>query len=431
LCPVGAPFPAADRVSLDHGVAGRGERITRRRTGPGRTNRPFRVRILFIHNDYARYSGEEHACEAMASLLTANGHDVAWYRRSSAGIGGSIAAQVKAFFSALHNPLACRAVASLVEREKPDVAFVQNLYPLISPSVLAVLRRHRVPIVMRCPNYRLFCPNGLLFSHGEVCERCRGTGKEGWCVLRNCEGSVPKSVAYALRNAAARLGRRFMRHVSQFIVLSEFQRVYFRDAGIPEGRLSIVPNTVDPTATETVAPGGGQVISFMGRIAPEKGFEDFVAAAKRLPHLRFAAAGAVKRGHEHLVGDVPQNLKLHGFLAGDALREFVERIQVLVTCSRWFEGFPNTIACTLAAGRPVVATALGAVPEIVEDGITGLLYTPGDAEALAAHIERLAGDGDVRRRMGEAGRRKAERLYSRDAVYEALLAAIRKARDRP
>jgi glycosyltransferase involved in cell wall biosynthesis len=387
------------------------------------------MKILFIHNDYARYSGEEHACEAIAKLLASRGHSILWYRRSSTEISGSRSGQLMAAFSAMHNPAANRAVAELVERESPDVAFVQNLYPLISPSVLSLLRRLSVPVVMRCPNYRLFCPSGLLFSHGEVCERCRGRAGEWWCVRRNCEHALPKSMAYALRNAAARLTDRYHKTVSQFVVLSEFQRDYFSQAGIPADRIRVVPNMVETAALSTASCGQGETIAFMGRIAPEKGFEDFVAAARQLPQLQFAAAGAVKRGYEHALHDMPANLEWRGFLEGDALRAFRDDARVFVTCSRWFEGFPNTIAGNMAAGKPVVASALGAIPEIVEDGVTGLLYPPGDVGALVGCIARLSQDAALRQQMGEAGRDRVASRYGEEPVYAALNAALHTAVD--
>jgi glycosyltransferase involved in cell wall biosynthesis len=385
------------------------------------------MKVLVIHNDYARYSGEESACESIAALLVENGHDVVWYRRSSAELGGAPLSMARAALSGIHSPLACHSVAKLVKRESPDVALVQNLYPLISASVLRVLRSHGVPVVMRCPNYRVFCPNGLLFSHGSACESCMGWGRELWCVIRNCEGFLPKSIAYALRNAVSRLGKRYLRGVDQFVVLTAFQRDFFARSGISASQLSIVPNMIDHELVPPAEERSADIIGYVGRLAPEKGFEDFVEAARRLPHLRFGAAGAVKEGYEHVVEKLPENLTWHGFLDGAALRKFIAGIEVFVTCSRWFEGFPNTIVLNMSAGNPVVATAVGGVPEIVEDGVSGLLYAPGDVDSLSRHIAILADDATSRNKMGDAGRARAERYYSRSAVYSALVEVLQTA----
>lgn len=385
------------------------------------------MKILFIHNDYGKRSGEEHACEAIAEMCFENGHEVVWYRRSSEEIAGSALGYTKAFFTALHNPVATKAVGEIVDREKPDLAYVQNLYPLISPSVLRTLKRRGIPIVMRCPNYRLFCPNGLHFVHGAVCEKCLGGGRELWCVLRNCEHSMPKSIGYALRNAVARLRGAIVDTVDTFIVLTEFQKSRFVTGGISRSRLCIVPNMIPESANVDIEPDSGSVVGYIGRMAEEKGFSDFVEAARRLPHLKFAAAGVVKAGYDKVLTDLPPNLKMVGFLVGHALERFVAEMQILVMCSSCFEGFPNTIAQAMAAGRPVVATAIGAMPEIVDAGETGLLYAPKDVDTLVRHVVRLTEDEELRRCMGESGRKKALSLYSHAAVYEALMEAFEKA----
>ena len=384
------------------------------------------MKILFIHNDYAKYSGEEHAIESIASLLAEHGHEIVWYRRSSLEISGSRLGQAKAFVAALHNPSAIKDVVLLVEKENPDLAFVQNLYPLISPSVLRILHRQKVPIVMRCPNYRLLCPNGLLFSHGEVCEKCLGHGREFWCVMRNCENSIPKSIGYALRHAVARLRRIIRSSVDVFIVLSQFQRKYFIRNGLPEECLSVVPNMVPVSVNDDIEPGGGSVIGFVGRIAQEKGFCDFIEAARQLPQLKFEAAGSIKDGYD--IGDLPENIVMRGFLSGEVFEKFIADMQMLVSSSGCFEGFPNTITQAMAAGRPVIATTGGVAPEIVDDGVTGLLYAPGDVGLLVQHVRQLVGDVDMRRSMGEAGREKALRCYSHDTVYKTLMVAFEKAR---
>ena len=164
------------------------------------------MKILFIHNDYAKPSGEEHAAEGLASLLTQNGHIVEWYRRSSAEIGDSSKKKTQAFFSGFYNATAIQQVKEKIKKFNPDVVQVQNLYPLISPAVLKVIKKEGIPIVMRCPNYRIFCPNGLFLDNkGEVCEKCTGSLKEAWCILKNCEKSLAKSIGYSLRNMSARL----------------------------------------------------------------------------------------------------------------------------------------------------------------------------------------------------------------------------------
>ena len=162
------------------------------------------MKILFVHNDYIKPSGEEAASGELARLMEEHGHEVRWFRKTSSSIHG-IVDKFKAFFLGVYNPQSARELAGILEEFEPDVVQVQNLYPFISTSIFKPLRLRNIPVVMRCPNYRLFCPNGLcLDSEGNVCEKCFGKGREFWCAFKNCERSRLKSIGYALRNFYAR-----------------------------------------------------------------------------------------------------------------------------------------------------------------------------------------------------------------------------------
>ena len=279
-------------------------------------------------------------------------------------------------------------------------------------------RMRGVPVVMRCPNYRLFCPSGLHLSHGQVCERCLG-GKEYWCVLRNCENDGFKSLGYALRNAVARITRSILDNVSIFIVLSQFQKQRFIHAGIPAHRLEILPNVV-PQANGDGSDQIGELVTFVGRASPEKGIGDFVAAARHLPDLPFAVAGATDRVPD-LVASSPPNVRWLGFLKEKELNEAYTRSRVLVFPFRWFEGFPNVITHSMALQRPVLASRIGAVPEIVDEGRTGLLFDTGNVDDLVTKLRTLYADKARCREMGAAGRAKALAAYGPEGVYTRLM----------
>ncbi len=371
------------------------------------------MRFLIAHNQYGAMSGEERALEAIAGLLEQNGHQIKWFLRSSAQIQG-LREKAGAFFSGIHSFAAARALREFLKNNRIEAALVQNLYPFLSPSILPVFKEFKIPVVMRCPNYRLFCPNGLHLSRGEICERCLG-GKEYWCVIRDCENSLFKSLGYAARNAAARIGGRIGDYVDVFIVLSEFQRHRFIAGGIPPEKITVIPN-IAPIAEKASGDDPGRLVSFVGRISPEKGIEDFLAAAERLPHIPFAVAGNIKR-----MPDVkhasPRNVRWMGFLQGEHLDEFYRTSRILVFPGKWFEGFPNVIASAMGAGKPVVASRLGAIPEIVDHDRTGLLFAPGRVDELTECIRDLYENPDQCRSMGRAGRVKAEACYGGGVVY--------------
>lgn len=384
------------------------------------------MRILMIHNEYGARGGEEDAVEALATLLTEHGHRVCWFRRSSCEIAGSLGGKAKAFFAGIHNPFAADSLAATLDEIRPDVVQVQNIYPLLSPAIFGPMRERGLPVVMRCSNYRLFCPNGLHLIGGQVCERCLSTGGELWCVLRNCEGEVLKSTGYALRNAWARISRRILNGVDIFIVQTRFQKEKFVARGIPEGRIGIVPGLV-PYQEAAERSGTGDLVSYVGRISPEKGIEDFLAAAACLPRVPFAVAGS-GNGMEALRRRSPANVCWLGFVQAAELRQLYLKSRIVVVPSRCYEGFPNVIVQAMACGCPVVGARIGAMTDIIDHGETGLLFEPGDPEDLARILEFLYGDQELCRTLGRAGEEKVSTQYSRESVYAALMTVYEEAR---
>lgn len=376
------------------------------------------MNILLAHNDYARFSGEEAAIENVARALMDHDHAVSWFRRSSTGIGDSVLRKGQALFSGIYSFDARHALARLLDQHTFDVAQVQNLYPFLSASILPELKSRDIPVVMRCPNYRLFCPTGLHLRDGHVCEECLGGLREWHCVRHNCESDWFKSIGYAARNAFGRLTGMITGNVDVFVALTEFQRSRFGAAGIPVDRIEILPNpaSVQP---EGELRAGGSYVGFVGRVSEEKGIAEFLQAARRLTGIEFRVAGNLDA--QLRLDKIPLNVHFDGFLSGQALDDFYAQSRIMVFPSKWFEGFPNTIAMAMGHAKPVIGTAIGAIPEIVEDGETGLLARPGDGDDLADKIAHLWRRPDLCAEMGRAGWLKAQREYSHERFYERLM----------
>ena len=385
------------------------------------------MRILYIHNDYAKPSGEETAAEAIVALLKEHGHEVAWHRRSSAEIAGSVSGQVKSLFTGVWNPCEAKAVAEHIKEFKPDIVQVQNIYPLLSPSIFPAIRKLGIPIVMRCPNYRLFCPNGLCCDmQGHVCEQCFG-GHEWRCAFKNCTGSRLKSFGYALRGWASRVTQRILDNVDVFIVQTEFQRQKFMKQGIPERKLGILPGImplIEPPSMWQI----GKYITFVGRVSAEKGIDDFLGAARLLPDLPFRVAGNYE-GMPGIREASPPNIEWMGFLKGEALRQAYLDSRIIVIPSKWYEGFPNVIVMGMMLEKPIITAAIGATGTIIDDGHTGLLFAPGDTVELADKISALYQDVNKCREYGINGANVAKTLYSRESIYDKLMSIYRQAID--
>ncbi len=380
------------------------------------------MKILYIHNNYAgNNSGEEHAAEGIVNLLQQNGHTVEWYRRSSNELKNSVIKKIMAFFTGVWNPIAVREVRQKLNEFQPDVVQIQNLYPLISPAIIKAIKKTGIPIVMRCPNYRLFCPTGLhLDNKRRVCEKCLGYGREIHCILKNCENNIFKSTGYALRNFTARKFWNILTDVNIYIVQSEFQKQKFITNGIPEEKIIIIPG-LTPDISKNIENRTGTLVTFVGRASEEKGIEEFVEAAKELPEIPFAVAGNINSSLSNLKNESPKNINWTGFLKGESLDKLYSNSRIIVVPSKWYEGFPNVITRAMKHGKPVITSNLGAMASIINHEQNGLLVEPGNIKELVKAIKHLYSHPETSIAYGKNGRKKANECYSSEVIYSQLI----------
>lgn len=383
------------------------------------------MKILFVHNSYSDQtpSGEEHASRELAALLTEHGHEVRWFKRSSDELRSSKVGPIKGFFTGIYNPCSAKSLDKVLEEYRPDIVQVQNLYPLLSSSIFKPLKRRNIPVVMRCPNYRLFCPNGLcLDKKGEVCEKCFG-GKEWNCVFNNCENNFFKSLGYSIRNAYSRISRNIINGVDVFIVQSEFQKQKFIQQGILSEKITILPGICPEIENYDLSPIG-EYVSFVGRVSEEKGIHEFIEAARNLPSIPFMVAGSIDKNFI-IPQNLPSNVKFVGFLKGDDLNKFYLKSRIIVVPSKWYEGFPNVITRGMLLKRPIITTNIGAMPSIIDNDVHGVLIEPNNSRELELAVKTLYSDIDKCREYGEQGYTKARNSYSRESIYQILIGAYK------
>lgn len=387
------------------------------------------MRILIIHNRYGKFSGEESALEAEKLLLEENGNDVRLYCRNSGEISGPWS-KVNAFFSGFYNYRSISEIKKILLNFKPEIAHIHNLYPFISPAVLGIIHKHNIPIVMTVHNYRLICPNGLFFTQGKICERCEN-GNEWNCILRNCEGSLAKSSGYALRNIYARKRQLYSSNISRFICLTNFQKEKHIKNGFSVEKLVVLPNFLDSKHKKDSPIISKSYIAFSGRINSQKGFDLIIEAmdlletesepTKALPIL---AAGHIDLPFINQF-KIPANVKLLGALPKEEMDNFYQNARFIIFASKSYEGLPMVFLEAMKHSLPVIAPRLGAYPEIIEDGVTGLLFTPGDFADLAKKIKILSFNKDLCSQLGKNGNQKLKEKYSPEIHYEQLISLYR------
>lgn len=374
------------------------------------------MKVLLVHNDYGKYSGEEAVVDKMAAMLSEQGHVVAQLRMSTAGARESMWGKVHGFVGGVYCPSGVRAMREAIQQEKPDIVNVHNLYPFISPAALRECKRAGVPVVMTIHNFRLMCPTGLFMRDGKPCELCLEKGNEWGCLRYNCENSLLKSVGYAARNAVARIKRHYMDCVDVFACITDFQRKKLIQAGFPEDKLTVIPNSVDVKDVSDIPVG--DYVGYCGRVSYEKGGDLFVELARRNPNIKFKLAGVVR--DESLVGSIPENLEMLGYLSGSALADFYQNARFIVMPSRCYEGFPMAILEAANYHKLVIAPDHGGFTEIIGKGnnAIGVLATPSDLESFEKAITTLWESPSECYRLGQKAFDKLKNQYSTEVISQ-------------
>ncbi|MCB2008237.1 MAG: glycosyltransferase family 4 protein [Rhodoferax sp.] len=385
------------------------------------------MRVLHAYNQHRGGGGANNVTQATIELQRAQGLQVEVLARNALhlpqGLRG-LPGRLEAGTGVVWGGSSVREFRALLERFQPQVVHVHEIYPMVSPWILPECTRRGIPVVMSCVDFRMTCPLVTHTRDGRSCTRCLDPGREWHAIRHNCRGSLPESAASALYNVGVRALGLFARHVDHYIAPSAFAGQWLvRHAGLPADRLSVISPPVHMPDTAADA-AQGSYIAYAGRFAPEKGLPVFAAAA-RATGLPFRMA----RHHASLVTtDVPAGPEVVVTHDAAELQAFYRGARALVLPSLWFETFGLVGAEAMSHGIPVIGSRLGSVADLIEEGVDGLLFEAGDAQALARQVRLLWDDPSLAARMGQAARAKALSHWApqRHAeqvlqVYETLL----------
>jgi len=379
------------------------------------------MNILLVHNFYQQPGGEDVVFDEEARLLGAHGHRVARFTRHNDAIRtmGGPAMAAATFW----NRRVASELREAIRDGRPDVVHVHNTFPLVSPAALRVAASEGgCAVVQTLHNYRLMCPNTLLFRDGRVCESCLGK-KLAWPgIVRGCyRGSRAATAMAAASVSAHRMLGTYGRAVHLYIAPTEFARRLFLRGGLPAEKVVVKPHFLDPDPGPG-AGGGGAI--FVGRLAPGKGVETILAAwgrsEARTP-LTIVGDGELSP----LVERACASDRRIAWLGARPLPEVYDQIgraSLLVFPSECYETFGRTAVEAFAKGTPVVAADGGATAGLVQHGRTGRHFRAGDPEDLIRQVELLMSDAPALAAMRRLAREEYEARYTGPPNYDALMA---------
>jgi glycosyltransferase involved in cell wall biosynthesis len=312
-------------------------------------------------------------------------------------------------------------VRRLIQELKPDIAHLQNIHAHITPSILTEFEKAHIPVIWTLHDYKLICPEDSLLSHGRICEACRGQ-RFYHCALKRCKkGSLGASIVAALE-AYAHQFLRIPHRVARFVSPSQFLKKKFVEFGWPEKKIVHVRNFLPDLAQRPVRYESAHGI-YVGTLRTIKGVGTLLKALAQTPDIPF-----------HILGDGPErkvleeeakrqrlrNVTFMGFLSGPDLQTEIDQAAFGVVPSQCYENCPYAAMELMAAGKPVIASRLGGLSELIDEGATGYLFQPESDGELAERMRTLWSSAGLRRQMGAAARARAENMFKPEAHLAAI-----------
>ena len=372
------------------------------------------MNILVVHNTYQQKGGEDSVVEEELNLLRSRGHEVELFQRHNDSIHRM--SRLKTAVQTVWSTQASREFETLLQSLKPDVVHAHNTFALVSPSIYWVADRMHIPVVQTLHNFRLLCPQATFLRRGAVCEDC--LGKVPWRgAIRGCyrDSKLQSTVLAGMVTLHRAIGT-WENKVTRYIALNDFCREKFIEGGLPAERILIKPNFVDFEAPVARSRAG---FLFVGRLSSEKGVNVLVDAAKicGTSTIRVAGSGPQASVLANVAGVTPL-----GALSGDSIRAEMSQAVALILPSIWYECFPRTLVEAFASNLPVIASRLGSLPELVNDGVTGILFDPGNANDLAQKLDWALQHPLEMAKMGRNARARYEAEFTAERNYQQLMA---------
>ncbi len=404
------------------------------------------MKILFIHPYFHIKTGSGKLMFSEAELLRQNGHEVFFFTTNKSPYYDEDY-KYKKYFSRhidyksvslpvllakairpLYNKESMQKLDLMLKKVEPDVVHVHGTGPHLSDTVLKACHDNDIPVVTTIHGPGFFCPAGTFMKKKQyICDETECLkGNYLKSLIHNCSKrrlhvQLPYLVFYTLNRRV--LG--YEKYISKFICPSNAIKNIALEAGVAPEMLETVYNMVElpPENLLNSSAKNGDYFLYIGRLDEEKGVHYLIEAMKTLPQdieLHIVGKGA-QEAELRLLARGYDNIQFKGFLTGKDLEDEYKNCIASVLPCNWFEAFGLTIAEAFAYAKPVIASNVGGIPEIIEHDVNGILTEPANSNQIAQAILKLDNDRELAVQMGKQGQEKVKNLFSPEAHYKKLI----------
>ena len=363
------------------------------------------MKVLQINKYHYLKGGADKVYLDTSNLLAERGHEVLHFSTSDTKNEFSLTSEffvkspdfltlstwqkMKSSLSYIYSNQSKQNLTNLILEHQPDLAHIHIFFGELSLSILSVLRKFNIPVVMTLHDFKLLCPIYSLYDQdNSICEKC-ASGNILHCVRKKCNKN---NYAYSLMASVESVTRDWLfsyeKYIDHFIAVSKFSMKKHLEYRVQlEGKISHLYNFVDRPLS-VMKPGHEDYYCYFGRLSREKGLLNLVNAfAKNGFKLKIAGEGPFKKELEqYCQQNSISNVAFVGHQSGLQLERFVNRAKFTIVPSECYESFGLVVIESMQQGTPVIASNIGAIPELVEHHRTGFLFTSGQLEAIQQAI---------------------------------------------
>ncbi len=345
---------------------------------------------------------------------------------------GSFFDKIRLALKSINNNEAAKNIERLIKDESPDITHIHNIYHYITPSIIPVLKKYKIPIVYTLHDFKLICPNYKLFTKNNICEKCKG-GKYYNCLFKKClKDSYSVSFVAMLEAYFHRIKKSYEK-VDLFIAPSNFMKNKCIEFGIPEEKIKVVRNFFDLSQNiESDEVMEKDYFLYFGRISKEKGIADLILATKKIKDsgklgnnkLFIVGHGPEKEVLEKLSEEngMKKEIEFLGFREGQELQDMIRQSKFVVIPSVWYENSPMALIESQSLGRPAIVSNIGGTKESIIDKKTGLVFEAGNFSDLSDKISQmLKMRPEERKNMGKEGQKNILNMHDPEKIYSELM----------
>lgn len=402
------------------------------------------LKILNAGQNYYIRGGSDQYQFALSELLHKHNHqvipfasidpknkDTEWSKYFPEGVNFDNPS-IKDLIRFIYSRKAANAIRRLCREHTVDIAHLNIYYGQLTSSILNPLKQAGIPIVQTLHEYKIVCPVYSLRSGNEICQACNGSSFWKATVKRCNRGSVARSLLSTVESYASNL-MGAVNNIDRFIAVSDFQRLKLVELGIPDHKITTIHNFIDVSDIE-VSQQPGDYFLYFGRLERYKGIFTLIEAASTLTDtpLLIVGDGTDRAEVEAIIQEKNLNhIKLLGFKQKKELQELIKGSICTITPSEWYETFGLTLIESFAHGKPVIASHIGGMTEIVTNGVDGYHIEPGNSLELRERMEWMSLHPNKALEMGLLGRKKVEEKFNAERHYQRLMEVYQQTLSKP